>query len=71
MRACARKVISWPKKCCQLKRVHKIHSTWFFNSTLHMKLVENGPIPKIFHPTDTEKVFGVDNFDEYINTVSF
>ena len=37
-----------------------------------MKLVENGPIHKIFHPTDIEKVvLGVDNCDEYINNVSF
>ena len=48
-------------KCRQLKSAHKIHSTWFYNSALHIKLVENGPIHKIFHPTDVEKVFGVDN----------
>ena len=35
-----------------------------------IKLVENGPIHKIFHPKDTEKVLGVDNLDEY-NNVSF
>ena len=58
-------------KCCQLKSARKIHSTWFYNSTLHIKLVENGPIHKIFHPTDIEKVLGVDNLDEYINNVSF
>ena len=55
----------------QLKSAHKINSTWFYNSTLHIKLVENGPIHKIVHPMDIEKVFGVDNFDEYINIVSF
>ena len=58
-------------KCRQLKSARKIHSTCFFNSTLHIKLVENGPIHKIFHPTDIEKVLGVDNLDEYINNVSF
>ena len=58
-------------KCCQLKSVRKIHSTWFYNSTLQVKLVENGPIHKIFHPTDIEKILGVDNLDEYINNVSF
>ena len=56
-------------KCRQLKSARKIHSTWFYNSTLHIKLVENGPIHKIFHPI--EKVLGVDNLDEYINNVSF
>ena len=58
-------------KCRQLKSARKIHSTWFYNSSLHIKLVENGPIHKIFHPTDIEKVLGVDNLDEYINNVSF
>ena len=59
------------QKCRQLKSARKIHSTWFYNSTLHIKLVKNGPIHKIFHPTDIEKVLRVDNLDEYINNVSF
>ena len=46
-------------KCRQLKSARKIHLTWFYNSTLHIKFVENGPIHKIFHPTDIEKVLGV------------
>ena len=58
-------------KCCQLKSTCKIHLTWFYNSTLHIKLVKNGPIHKIFHPTDIEKVLGVGNLDEYVNNVSF
>ena len=52
------------KKC-------KIHLAWFYNSTLDIKLVENGPIHKIFHPTDIEKVLEIENFDEYISNVSF
>ena len=55
-------------KCHQLKSASKIHSTWFYNSTLHIKLVENGPVHKIFHPMHIENVLGV---DEYINNVSF
>ena len=58
-------------KCRQLKSARKIHCTWFYDSTLHKKLVENGPIHKMFHPTDIEKVLWVDNLDEYINNVSF
>ena len=58
-------------KCRLLKSVRKIHMTWLDNSTLHIKLVENGPIYSIFHPTDIEKVLGVDNCDEYVNNVSF
>ena len=46
-------------KCRQLKSACKIHSTWFYKNTLHIKLVENGPINKIFHPTDIEKVLGL------------
>ena len=57
-------------KCHQLKSACKIYSTWFYNSTLHIKLVENGPIYKIFHPTDIEKVLGIGNLDEYIKNVS-
>ena len=57
-------------KCRQLESARKIHSTWFYNSTLHVKIVEKGPIQKIFHPTDIEKVLWVDNLDEYINDVS-
>ena len=58
-------------KCHQLKRAHKIRLTWFYNSILHIKLAENWPIHKIFHPTDIEKVLEVDSLDEYINNVSF
>ena len=58
-------------KCCHLKKACKMHSTWFYNSTLHIKLVENGPIDKIFHPMCIEEILGVDNLDEYINNVSF
>ena len=54
----------------QLKSARKIHWTWFYNNTLHKKLVKNGPIHKILHPTGIEKVLGVDNLDEYINNVS-
>ena len=55
----------------QLRSACKIHSAWFYNSTLHIKLVENGPIHKIFHPMGIPKVFGVDTLDEYTNNVSF
>ena len=65
MRACAMKIML-ACKCHQLKSVGKVHSAWFYNSTLHLKLMENGLIHKIFHPTDIEKVLGVDNLDEYI-----
>ena len=58
-------------KCCHLKSARKIHLTWFYSSTLHIKLVENGPTHKILHTMNIEKVLGVDNLDEYMNNVSF
>ena len=54
-----------------VKGARKIHSTWFYNSTLHVKDVENGFIHKVFHPKHTDKLCGVDNLNEYINNVSF
>ena len=42
----------------------------FYNSTLHIKLVDNGPSHNIFNPMNIEKDFEVDNFDEYINNDS-
>ena len=58
-------------ECCQLTSAHKIHWTLFYNSTLHIKIVENEPIHKKVHPADIEKVLGIYNLDEYINNVSF
>ena len=55
----------------QFKSARKIHLTWIYNSTLNIKLKENGPIHKIFHTTDIEKVLGVDNLHEYIKNVLF
>ena len=57
-------------KCCRLKSACKIHSTWFYNSTLHIKVIENGTIHKIFHPTGIEKDSEADNLDKYINSIS-
>ena len=42
----------------------------FYNSTLHIKFVDNGPSHKIFNPVNIEKDFEVDNLDEYINNDS-
>ena len=36
-------------KCRQLKIAHKIHSTWFLNNVVNLKLTEHGGIYKIFH----------------------
>ena len=58
-------------KCRQLKCAPKIHSTWFFNNVVNLKLSEHGRIHKIFHVTDIENVLEIDNLEDYINNVSF
>ena len=35
-------------KCRQLKSARKIHSTWFFNNVVNIRLTEFGRIHKIF-----------------------
>ena len=58
-------------KCRQLKSARKIHSTWFFNNVVNMKLTEHGRIHKIFHVTDIENILEIENLEEYINNASF
>ena len=58
-------------KCRQLKSARKIHSTWFFNNVVNLKLTEHGRIYKIFHVTDIENLLETHNLEEYINNVSF
>ena len=57
-------------KCRQLKIARKIHSTWFFNNVVNIKLTEHGRIHKIFHVTDIENLLEIDNL-EYISNASF
>ena len=58
-------------KCRQLKNAGKIHSTWFWNNTVNVKLGERSNPVKIFHITDIEKLFGIDNLDDFISNTSF
>ena len=58
-------------KCRQLKSARKIHSTWFFNNVVNLKLTEHGRIHKIFHVTDIKNLLEIDNLEEYVNDVSF
>ena len=53
----------------QLKSAMKVHSTWFFNNVVSLKLTEHGRIHKIFHVTDIENVLEIDNLKGYINNV--
>ena len=58
-------------KCRQLKSARKMHSTWFFNNVVNVKLTEHGRIHKIFHVTDIENLLETDNLEECINNASF
>ena len=54
-------------KCRKLKNLGKIHSTWFYNNAVNIKLTENGRIHKIFHIIDIEKLLDNYNLDELLN----
>ena len=58
-------------KCCQLKNAGKIHSTWFWNNAVNVKLSERSNPVKIFHIIDIEKLLGIDNLDDFISNTSF
>ena len=58
-------------KCCQLKNAGKIHSTWFWNNVVNVKLSERSNPVKIFRIIDIEKLLGIDNLDNVINNTSF
>ena len=56
-------------KCRQLKSARKIHSIWFFNNIVNIKLTEHGMIHKVFHVA--ENLLEIENLEEYINNASF
>ena len=58
-------------ECRQLKSAQKIHSTWFFNNAVNLKLTEHGRIHKIFHVTDIENLLEIDHLEDYLNNISF
>ena len=57
--------------CIQLKNPGKIHSTWFWNKSVNVKLNERSQPTKIHLAIDIEKLLGVDNLDEFINKIKF
>ena len=50
-------------KCRQLKNAGKIHSMWFWNNSVNVKLNERSQPTKIHHVIDIEKLLRVDNLD--------
>ena len=57
-------------KCRQLKSARKIHSTWFFNNVVNVKLTELGKILKIIHVTDIDNLLETDSLEDYIENAS-
>ena len=54
-------------KCRQLKKSEMIHSIWFWNNTVNIKVTRNGEIHQIFHTTDKEKLLEIKYLDDFIN----
>ena len=52
--------------CWQLKSARKIHSTWFLNNVVNIKLTEHGRIHKKFHITDIKNLLEIYNLEEYV-----
>ena len=51
----------------QFKKAGKIHSMWFWNNSINVKLGESGQPIKIDHIIDIGKLLDIDNLDEFIN----
>ena len=58
-------------KCRQLKSAGKIHSMWFWNNVINVKLNERSQPAKMYRTIDSKKLLRVDNLDEFINSTSF
>ena len=52
--------------CRKLKKAKKLHSTWFFNNSVNVRVIENGEITKIFHIIDLEDLLKLENLEEFI-----
>ena len=57
-------------KCRQLKSARKIHSTWFFNNAVNVKLTELGKILKVIHVTGIDNLLKIDSLEDYIENAS-
>ena len=51
----------------RLKALKKIHSCWFFNSYINVKVRDQSQIKKIFHGSNLEELLDIDNTDEFLN----
>ena len=58
-------------KCLQLKNAGKVHSVWFWNNAVNVKLSERSKTVKIVYISDIEKFLSIDNLDDFISNTSF
>ena len=58
-------------ECRQFKNAGKIHSTWFWNNHVNVKLDERSQPANIHHGVDFEKLLGVHNLGKFTNDTSF
>ena len=56
-----------PCRCRQLKAAYNIYFTWFFNTTVNLKLTDFDPAYKLSHIVDTKSSWELDNLDEFVN----
>ena len=43
-------------KCHQLENAKRIHSCWFFNNVINVRLIDKGPLFNIFHEWDLREL---------------
>ena len=53
-------------KCRQLKNAKRIHACWFFNNVINVRLMDKGPIFKIFHESDLGELLRA-NIDDLLS----
>ena len=56
-------------KCRQLKNAKRIHACWFFNNVINVRLMDKGPIFKIFHESDLGELLRA-NVDDLLSNSS-
>ena len=56
-------------KCRQLKNAKKIYASWFFNNAIKVRLMDKGPIFKIFHEYDLGELLRA-NVDDLLSNSS-
>ena len=53
-------------KCRQLVKIKELHSTWFYNQVINVRVRETSRSTKIFHINDLDDLLGYD-VDECLN----